>query len=47
MTVGQYKAFKNFHKANVKLSSWAREQDYLSPLLALLGAVLFVAWMWS
>ena len=47
MTVKQYQAFKRFHKRSVKLSNWLREQDYLSPLLALVGAALLCAWVWS
>ena len=47
MTVGQYKAFKRFHKRSVKLAQWWGEQDKVTPLLAVVGAALFVTWIWS
>lgn len=47
MTVIQYKAFKRFHKRSVRLSMWLADNEFYSPLIALLGAVFFVAWIWS
>ena len=47
MTVTQYKAFKRFHKRSVRLSEWLRAQDYLSPLLAIVGAALLCVVLWN
>ena len=47
MTLRQYRAFKRFHKRSVRLSQWAREQDYYSPLIGLLGGCLLAAWLLS
>jgi len=44
MTVGQYRAFKRFHKRSVKLRSWWDEQDFYSPLIAILIFCLLAAW---
>ena len=47
MTLKHYYILKRMHKRSVRLSQWAREQDYYSPLIGLLGGCLLAAWLLS
>lgn len=48
MTINQLRAFKRFNQLHTRhVRWWFSQQDYLSLLVAIVGAALVCAWLWS